>query len=103
MIYDIQNLLMIQSMRWSKLLFEAILIVMLVIFLFLGTLRSVIIPVVAIPLSLVGTFHIMFLFGYSINILTLLAFVLAIGLVVDDAIIVVENIERHIQNGMAPL
>jgi len=83
-------------------IFEAILIVMIVIFLFLGTIRSVIIPVVTIPLSLVGTFIIMFLFGYSINILTLLAFVLAIGLVVDDAIIVVENIQRHIKNGLSP-
>lgn len=80
-------------------LFEAVGIVTLVIFLFLGTLRSVLIPVVAIPLSLIGAFFIMLAFGYSINLLTLLALVLAIGLVVDDAIIVVENVYRHIEEG----
>jgi multidrug efflux pump len=84
-------------------LVEAIAIVILVIFLFLGSLRTVVIPVVAIPLSLVGAFFIMFLLGYSVNLLTLLALVLAIGLVVDDAIIVVENIYRHIENGMKPM
>lgn len=84
-------------------LIEAMAIVILVIFLFLGSLRTVLIPVVAIPLSLVGAFFIMFLLGYSINLLTLLALVLAIGLVVDDAIIVVENIYRHIENGMKPV
>lgn len=84
-------------------LIEAILIVTAVIFLFLGSLRSVVIPVIAIPLSLIGTFFIMLLLGYSINLLTLLALVLAIGLVVDDAIIVVENAYRHIEAGMSPL
>lgn len=84
-------------------LIEAMAIVILVIFLFLGSLRTVVIPVVAIPLSLVGAFFIMFLLGYSVNLLTLLALVLAIGLVVDDAIIVVENIYRHIENGMKPM
>lgn len=84
-------------------LLEAMLIVTLVIFLFLGALRSVIIPVVAIPLSLIGTFFIMLLLGYSINLLTLLALVLAIGLVVDDAIIVVENVQRHMEGGMPKL
>lgn len=84
-------------------LIEAIIIVIFVIFLFLGSLRTVMIPVVAIPLSLVGSFFIMFILGYSINLLTLLSFVLAIGLVVDDAIIVVENIYRHIENGMKPV
>lgn len=84
-------------------LFEAILIVTAVIFLFLGSIRSVIIPVVAIPLSLIGAFFIMLALGYSINLLTLLALVLAIGLVVDDAIIVVENIHRHIEDGMQPV
>lgn len=83
-------------------LIEAIAIVIIVIFLFLASLRTVIIPVVAIPLSLIGAFFIMFLLGYSINILTLLALVLSIGLVVDDAIIVVENIYRHIEHGMKP-
>lgn len=81
---------------------EAFLIVTGVVFLFLGSLRSVIIPVVAIPLSLIGAFFVMLLLNYSINLLTLLALVLAIGLVVDDAIIVVENIQRHLEEGMPP-
>ena len=72
-------------------LLEALLIVTLVIFLSLGSVRSVILPMVAIPLSLVGAFFIMLALGYTINLMTLLALVLAIGLVVDDAIIVVEN------------
>ena len=72
---------------------------MVVIFLFLGTFRSVVIPVVTIPLSLIGAGMIMLAFGFSINLLTLLAMVLAIGLVVDDAIVVVENIHRHIEEG----
>jgi len=83
-------------------LLEALVIVTVVIFLFLGSVRSVIIPVIAIPLSLIGTFFMMLLLGYSINLLTLLALVLAIGLVVDDAIIVVENVHRHIEEGMKP-
>lgn len=83
-----------------KTLIEALVIVTVVIFLFLGTLRSVIIPVIAIPLSLIGAFFLMLVLGYSINLLTLLALVLAIGLVVDDAIIVVENVQRHIEDGM---
>ncbi len=84
-----------------KTLVEAVLIVTLVVFVFLGSLRSVIIPLVAIPLSIVGTFTIMLALGYSINLLTLLSIVLAIGLVVDDAIIVVENISRHMEEGMS--
>jgi len=84
-------------------LIEALLIVTAVIFLFLGALRSVIIPVIAIPLSLVGTFFVMLALGYSVNLLTLLALVLAIGLVVDDAIIVVENVQRHMEAGMSKL
>ncbi|MEJ7925676.1 efflux RND transporter permease subunit [Sphingobium sp. AN641] len=84
-------------------LIEAILIVIFVIFLFLGTFRAVIIPVVTIPLSLLGTAALMLAFGFSLNLLTLLAMVLAIGLVVDDAIVVVENIHRHIEDGLAPL
>ena len=84
-------------------LFEALAIVTLVIFVFLGTIRSVLIPVIAIPLSLIGAFLVMLLLGYSINLLTLLALVLAIGLVVDDAIIVVENVHRHIEDGMKPI
>lgn len=80
-------------------LMEAFLIVTAVIFIFLGSIRSVIIPLIAIPLSIIGTFWVMVILGYSINLLTLLALVLAIGLVVDDAIIVVENIQRHIEEG----
>jgi multidrug efflux pump len=84
-------------------LIEALLIVTLVVFAFLGSPRSVLIPVIAIPLSLIGTFTMMLMFGFSINLLTLLALVLAIGLVVDDAIIVVENINRHLEDGMQPI
>ena len=80
---------------------EATLIVVLVIFLFMGSLRTVIIPVVTIPLSLVGVFSVMLMLGYSINLLTLLAMVLGIGLVVDDAIVMVENIYRHIEDGLS--
>ncbi|HEY6722045.1 MAG TPA: efflux RND transporter permease subunit [Burkholderiales bacterium] len=90
----------IEEVIWT--LVEALLIVTLVVFAFLGSVRSVLIPTVAIPLSLVGTFTMMFALGYSINLLTLLALVLAIGLVVDDAIIVVENVNRHMDEGMKP-
>ena len=82
---------------------EATLIVSVVILMFLGSLRSVLIPVAAIPLSLVGALFLLFVAGYSINLLTLLALVLAIGIVVDDAIIVVENVQRHIDDGMTPM
>jgi len=84
-------------------LVEALLIVTVVVFVFLGSPRSVLIPVIAIPLSLIGTFTMMLAFGFSINLLTLLALVLAIGLVVDDAIIVVENVNRHLEDGMLPV
>jgi multidrug efflux pump subunit AcrB len=80
-----------------------ILIVMVVIFLFLGSIRSVVVPVVAIPLSLVGAVFLMQLFGFTLNLLTLLAVVLSVGLVVDDAIVVVENVERHIREGRSRL
>ncbi len=83
-------------------LFEAALIVIVVIFLFLGNLRSTLIPIVTIPLSLIGVMFALLALGYSLNLLTLLALVLAIGLVVDDAIVVVENIHRHIEEGMQP-
>ena len=83
-------------------LVEAGLIVIVVIFLFLGNFRSTLIPVVTIPLSLIGVALVLVALGYSINLLTLLALVLAIGLVVDDAIVVVENIHRHIEEGMKP-
>ena len=83
-------------------LLEAAVIVILVIFLFLGNLRATLIPIVTIPLSLIGVMFALLALGYSINLLTLLALVLAIGLVVDDAIVVVENIYRHIEEGMQP-
>ncbi len=79
---------------------EAIILVVLVIFFFLRSLRATIIPIVTIPVSLIGAFALMYLFGFTINTLTLLAMVLAIGLVVDDAIVVLENIFRHIEDGM---
>lgn len=85
-----------------KTLAEAVLIVIVVVFLFLGAFRSVLIPVITIPLSMIGVLFFMQLMGYSINLLTLLAMVLAIGLVVDDAIVVVENIHRHIEEGKTP-
>jgi multidrug efflux pump len=86
-----------------KTLGDTLLIVMLVIFLFLGSFRSVLIPVVAIPLSLIGGIFLMQAFGFSLNLLTLLAVVLSVGLVVDDAIVVVENVERHMSEGKTPL
>src|SRR6201991_2190230 len=87
----------------EKTLGEAIIIVVVVIFLFLASFRSVIIPVVTIPLSLIGVCSLMLVMGFSINLLTLLAMVLAIGLVVDDAIVVVENIHRHLEEGKPPV
>jgi multidrug efflux pump len=82
---------------------DTLLIVVIVIFLFLGSVRSVLIPVVAIPLSLVGAIFLMQAFGFTLNLLTLLAVVLSVGLVVDDAIVVVENVERHLAEGRTPL
>src|SRR5437667_4744903 len=84
-----------------KTLIDTLLIVMVVIFLFLGSFRSVIVPVVAIPISLIGAMFLMQAFGFSLNLLTLLAIVLSVGLVVDDAIVVVENVERHMREGMS--
>ena len=81
---------------------ETLIIVIAVIFLFLGSLRSVLIPVVAIPISLVGAVFLMLIAGFTINLLTLLAIVLSVGLVVDDAIVMVENVERHLRNGTPP-
>ena len=86
-----------------KTLVEAVVIVILVIYLFLGSLRSVLIPAISVPLSMVGALFLMLLMGFSINLLTLLAMVLAIGLVVDDAIIVLENIHRHVEAGQTPM
>ncbi|MCB0340250.1 MAG: efflux RND transporter permease subunit, partial [Bdellovibrionales bacterium] len=85
-----------------KTLTETIVIVVIVIFLFLGSFRSVLVPVVAIPLSLIGGALLMFLFGFTLNLLTLLAIVLAVGLVVDDAIVMLENVERHVDEGLEP-
>ncbi len=85
-----------------KTLTETLLIVVVVIFLFLGSLRSVLIPVVAIPISLVGAVFLMLAAGFTINLLTLLAIVLSVGLVVDDAIVMVENVERHLHMGKTP-
>lgn len=81
---------------------EAVVIVVVIILLFLGSFRSVLMPIVTIPLSLIGVCFFLFMLGYSINLLSLLAMVLAIGLVVDDAIVVVENIHRHIEEGLSP-
>jgi multidrug efflux pump len=83
-------------------LFEAIVLVVLVVILFLQTWRASIIPLVAVPVSLVGTFAVMYLAGFSLNALSLFGLVLAIGIVVDDAIVVVENVERHIEHGLSP-
>ncbi|MFN9489689.1 MAG: efflux RND transporter permease subunit [Betaproteobacteria bacterium] len=82
---------------------EALLLVVLVIFLFLRSLRATLIPFVTIPVSLVGAFFLIWIMGFSINVLTLLGIVLAVGLVVDDAIVVLENIHRHVEEGMSPL
>jgi multidrug efflux pump len=85
-----------------KTLIDTLLIVVVIIFLFLGSFRSVFIPVVAIPVSLIGGIFLMQAFGFSLNLLTLLAIVLSVGLVVDDAIVVVENVERHLSEGQTP-
>jgi len=96
-VYDSTDFINTSISEVVKTLVEALLIVTVVIYLFLGTLRAVVVPVIAMPLSLIGTFFIMLMLGYSINLLTLLSLVLAIGLVVDDAIIVVENVDRHMK------
>ncbi|MDD5586504.1 MAG: efflux RND transporter permease subunit, partial [Alphaproteobacteria bacterium] len=91
----------IDEVIWT--LLEALLIVTGVVFAFLGSPRSVLIPTIAIPLSIIGAFIMMLMFGFSINLLTLLALVLSIGLVVDDAIVIVENVNRHMDEGMTPM
>lgn len=98
-IYDASLFVSASIDEVNSALWEAFLIVTAVVFLFLGSFRALFIPVIAIPLSIIGTFFIMLVLGYSINLLTLLALVLAIGLVVDDAIIVVENVSRHMEEG----
>ncbi|WP_459056933.1 MexW/MexI family multidrug efflux RND transporter permease subunit [Stenotrophomonas sp. PSU-St22] len=103
MVYERARFIDASIQEVVKTLLEAVLIVVLVIWLCLGSLRSVVIPVVAIPLSMLGAAALMLAFGFSINLLTLLAMVLAIGLVVDDAIVVVENVHRHIEEGKSPV
>ena len=102
MVFDATDYIRTSITEVAKTLVEALVIVSLVIFLFLGTLRSVVVPLIVMPLSLIGAFLVMLMLGYSINLLTLLALVLAIGLVVDDAIIVVENVDRHMKNDHSP-
>jgi multidrug efflux pump len=102
-VYDATKFVSSSIREVVRTLAQALLIVTLVIFLFLGSFRAVVIPVIAMPLSLIGTLFVMFALGYTVNLLTLLALVLAIGLVVDDAIIVVENVNRHIEEGKSPL
>jgi multidrug efflux pump len=101
--YDATNYISNAIREVLKTLGDTLLIVMLVIYLFLGSFRSVLIPVVAIPLSLIGGVFLMQLLGFTVNLLTLLAIVLSVGLVVDDAIVVLENIERHMRGGKPPV
>jgi multidrug efflux pump len=101
--YDATNYISNAIREVLKTLGDTLLIVMVVIFLFLGSFRSVLIPVVAIPVSLIGGVFLMQAFGFTVNLLTLLAIVLSVGLVVDDAIVVVENVERHLREGKSPL
>jgi multidrug efflux pump len=101
--YDATNYITRAIREVLKTLGDTLLIVVVVIFLFLGSFRSVLIPVVAIPLSLIGAVFLMQVFGFTLNLLTLLAVVLSVGLVVDDAIVVVENVERHLSEGRSPL
>ncbi len=100
--YDATEFIQESIIEVVKTVGEAALIVIVVIFLFLGSFRATLIPMVTIPLSLIGVMTALFALGFSINLLTLLAMVLAIGLVVDDAIVVLENIHRHIEEGLTP-
>jgi multidrug efflux pump len=101
--YDATNYINNAIHEVLKTLIDTLIIVMIVIFLFLGSFRAVLIPVVAIPVSLIGAVFLMQIFGFTVNLLTLLAVVLSVGLVVDDAIVVVENVERHLGEGKSPL
>ncbi len=103
LVYDSTETISASISEVFKTIAEAVAIVVVVILLFLGSFRSVVMPVVTIPLSLIGVCFILLTMGYSINLLSLLAMVLAIGLVVDDAIVVVENIHRHMEEGMTPM
>lgn len=102
-VYDATDYIRASIKEVLTTIIEAAIIVIFVIYLFLGSFRSILIPIVTIPLSLIGVCTFVLFLGYSINLLTLLAFVLAIGLVVDDAIVVLENIHRHIENGKTPV
>ena len=103
-VYDATGQISASIEEVFKTIAEAVAIVVVVILLFLGSFRSVMMPIITIPLSLIGVCFLLFAVGYSINLLSLLAMVLAIGLVVDDAIVVVENIHRHIEEGhMSPM
>ncbi|MCO5147312.1 MAG: efflux RND transporter permease subunit [Aquamicrobium sp.] len=102
LMYDATESISASITEVFKTIAEAVAIVVVIILLFLGSFRSVLMPIVTIPLSLIGVCFILFVLGYSINLLSLLAMVLAIGLVVDDAIVVVENIHRHIEEGLPP-
>jgi multidrug efflux pump len=102
MVYNATETISASIVEVFKTIAEAVAIVVLIILLFLGSFRSVLMPIVTIPLSLIGVCFFLLMAGYSINLLSLLAMVLAIGLVVDDAIVVVENIHRHIEEGMTP-
>ncbi|MCC8986833.1 MAG: efflux RND transporter permease subunit [Candidatus Contendobacter sp.] len=100
--YDATNYINNAIKEVVKTLGDTLIIVVIIIFLFLGSIRSVLVPVVAIPISLIGGIFLMQVFGFTINLLTLLAIVLSVGLVVDDAIVVVENVERHLRDGRSP-
>jgi multidrug efflux pump len=103
LVYDSTETISASIEEVFKTIAEAVAIVVVVILLFLGSFRSVLMPVVTIPLSLIGVCAVLVALGFSLNLLSLLAMVLAIGLVVDDAIVVVENIHRHIEEGLSPL
>ena len=101
-VYDTTKFVRASIEKVVETLLEAVALVVLVVILFLQTWRASIIPLIAVPVSIVGTFAVMYAFGFSINALTLFGLVLAIGIVVDDAIVVVENVERNIENGLSP-
>lgn len=103
LVYDATEQISSSIVEVFKTIAEAMIIVVIVILLFLGSFRSVLIPIVTIPISLIGVCFFLFVLGFSINLLSLLAMVLAIGLVVDDAIVVLENIHRHIEEGLTPI
>ncbi|OLP54742.1 multidrug efflux RND transporter permease subunit [Rhizobium rhizosphaerae] len=101
-VYDTTKFVRASIEKVVDTLLEAVALVVLVVILFLQTWRASIIPLIAVPVSIIGTFAVMYAFGFSINALTLFGLVLAIGIVVDDAIVVVENVERNIENGLSP-